>query len=145
MSLSDYIVCHMFYMNFDMSETGMLSFISYSFLVLATRNVLRAFIFQFQLSFYLSCSLEGKKNTVSSKTSLSFTWDLFAGLGILFQASSTLATNFCFKASGFSFFSTKSLTTKTICFGLSEPNSFKLSYKMIYKISNWAPLKVPIC
>ena len=45
MSLSDYIVCHMFYMNFDMSETGMLSFISYSFLVLATRNVLRAFIF----------------------------------------------------------------------------------------------------
>lgn len=113
--------------------------------VLSTKNFLRSAMPRSQFSFSRSCSLEGRKKTFSSNTSDSLTCDLSAGLGILLQASSTLAINFSLSASGFSFFSTKSLTTKRICLGLSEPKSLRLSSRMTSSISSCAPLKVPIC
>lgn len=113
--------------------------------MLSTRNFFNSPIPRSQFSFYLYCSLEGKKKTLSSKTSANRTCALSAGLGILLQASSTLAMSFSLRAYGFSFFSTKSRTTKIICFGLSDPKSLRLSSRMTSSISSWAPLKVPIC
>lgn len=125
--------------------TGMLSTTNYLLVVLCTKNFLRAATPFCQFSFSLSWSLEGRKNTVSWNTSSSFTCDLSAGFGIFSQASLTLSMSFALRASGFYFFSTKSLTTKTICLGFSLPNSLRLSSRIISNISSCAPLKVPIC
>lgn len=118
---------------------------SYLLLVLSTKNFFSYFIPRSQFYFSLSCILEGKKNTFRSNISWSLTWDLSAGFGILLQASSTFAINFYLSAWGFSFFYTKSRTTNIICFGFSDPNSFRLSYNITSNIYNWAPLNVPIC
>ncbi len=117
MSLSDYIVFHIFSMYWGRSETGMLPLTSYLFFVLLTKNYFNEPILLSQFAFSLYWSLEGRKKTVSWNTSSSCTWVLSAGLGILSQASLTFATNFSFRASGFYFFSTKSRTTNTICLG----------------------------
>jgi len=123
----------------------MLSLIKPWFLVLSTRKDFSWAIPRSQFYFYLYWSLEGRKNTFNSKTSSKRTCDLSAGLGIFYQASLTFAISFSFSATGFYFFSIKSLTTKTICFGLSDPKSFRLSSRITSRISNCDPLKVPIC
>lgn len=145
MSLSAEIVPHMFYMYWGRSLTGMLSWTNSLLLVLSMRNFFRDAMPFCQFYFSLYCSLEGRKNTVSWKTSSSLTWALSAGLGIFVQASLTLSINFSLRASGFYLFSTKSLTTNTICLGLYVPKSFKLSSRITSRIYSCAPLKVPIC
>jgi hypothetical protein len=145
MSLSCSMVVQMFCMYCGKSVTGMLSLIRSTFLVLSAKNFFKSSIPRSQFCFYLYCSFDGKKNIFNSKTSANLTWALSAGLGILLQASSTLAMSFSLSASGFSFFSTKSRTTKTICFGLSDPKSFRFSSRITSNIYSWAPLKVPIC
>jgi hypothetical protein len=116
------------------SVIGMLSLIRSWFLVLSAKNFFKSPIPRSQFSFYLYCSFEGKKKTLRSKTSANLTCALSAVLGILPQASSTLAISFSFRASGFSFFSTKSRTTKTICFGFSDPKSLRLSSRITSNI-----------
>lgn len=130
MSLSCSMVVQMFCMNWGRSVTGMLSLMSCLLLVLSMRNCLRLLMLLSQFSFSRYCNLEGRKNTCSSNTSAKFTCDLSAGLGILLQASFTLAMSFSFSACGFSFFYTKSRTTNTICLGFSDPNSFRFSSRM---------------
>lgn len=144
-SLSASIVDHIFYIYRAKSVTGMLSLINSWFLVLSTRKVLSWAIPRSQFYFYLYWSLEGRKKTFNSKTSSKRTCVLSAGLGIFYQASWTFAMSLSFKATGFYFFSIKSLTTKTICFGLSDPKSLRLSSRITSRISNCDPLKVPIC
>ena len=143
MSLSDFMVPQMFYMYRGRSFTGMLSLTSSLFLVLSARNLFRVPMLLCQFSFYLSCSFEGRKKTFSSKTSSSLTLALSAGLGISSQAFFTLNISFSLQAYGFSLFSTKSRTTKTICLGFSLPKSFRLSSRMTSSIYSCAPFHVP--
>ena len=129
-SLSDSIVFQMFYINLGKSLTGMLSLMSSWFLVLSTKYCFRLAIPRSQFCFYLSCNLEGKKKTLRLKTSSNLICDLSAVLGIFSHASLTFAFSLSSNAKGFSFLSTKSRTTKIICFGFSEPNNFRLSSRI---------------
>lgn len=126
-SLSASIVFHIFYIYWAKSVTGILSFIKPWFLVLSIRKDFSWAIPRSQFYFYLYWSLEGRKKTFNSKTSYKRTCALSEGLGIFSQASLTFTISLSFRAVGFYFFSIKSLTTKTICFGLSDPKSLRLS------------------
>lgn len=126
-SLSASIVFHIFYIYWAKSVTGILSFIKPWFLVLSIRKDFSWAIPRSQFYFYLYWSLEGRKKTFNSKTSYKRTCVLSEGFGIFSQASLTFTISLSFRAVGFYFFSIKSLTTKTICFGLSDPKSLRLS------------------